>query len=149
MRYLKRVLPFAATLLLGLMLGSFAGRVNRSANSNFFYAPQGDAAQGYGCRSQARKQRRHRNSTRLQILSKPEAVYTDAARLAGIEGTVRLRAVFDSDGAVKDVQPLTALPFGLTDSAVRAARGIEFVPETMNGLNVPVERLVEYHFDLH
>ena len=146
MGFLKRMLPFAATLLLGLMLGGFAGRFNTSERANFVDATGGDISSGYGCRTKKRKQNRH--SSRLRILGKPKAQYTEAARLAGVEGTARLRAVFDADGTIKDVQPLTALPFGLTDSAVRAARGIEFVPETMNGVNVPVERLVEYHFDL-
>ncbi len=148
MCFLKRALPFAATLLLGLMLGNFAGRVNPFERANFINATQSGTSRGYSCRLKKRKQNRPRHSSRLQILGKPEAQYTDAARLAGIEGTVRLRAVFDSDGTIKDVQPLATLPFGLTDSAMRAAYDIEFVPEKMNGFNVPVERLVEYHFDL-
>ncbi|MBA2340754.1 MAG: energy transducer TonB [Pyrinomonadaceae bacterium] len=150
MCFLKRALPFAATLLLGLILGSFAiGRLQQPAQTGFFSTSQSNTFHGYGCRAHKHNLVYHSYSSSLQILNKPEAQYTDAARLAGIEGTVQLRAVFDSDGVIKDVRPITRLPFGLTDSAMRAAFGVEFVPEAINGVNVPVERLLEYRFELH
>ncbi len=68
-----------------------------------------------------------------RVLSKPEPQYTEEARRHQIVGTVILRAVFAADGKVKLILVIKALPRGLTERAVEAARRIKFTPATLNG----------------
>jgi TonB family protein len=67
-------------------------------------------------------------SVKARILSKPEPRYTEAARRAGVNGTIVIRCIFASDGEVKTLVVMRALAFGLTSEAVEAARKIRFVP---------------------
>ena len=86
---------------------------------------------------------------RARVLSKPEPQYTEEARRNQISGTVVLRVVFASTGEVVQVHALNALPFGLTEKAIAAARAIKFVPATKNGRAVSVYMQLEYNFNLY
>lgn len=88
-------------------------------------------------------------TTRVQVLSKPEPTYTEEARQNQVVGTVVLRAVFAADGTVKHILILRALPNGLTQRAIAAARKIKFVPATLNGRSVPTFIQLEYNFNLY
>lgn len=88
-------------------------------------------------------------SQKARILSKPEPSYTEAARRAGVTGTVVLRAVFSSDGEVKGLRVSRALPFGLTTSAIQAARRIKFTPALKDGIPVSMYIQLEYNFNLY
>ena len=86
---------------------------------------------------------------RARLLFKPEPQYTEEARRNQISGTVVLRVVFASTGEVVQVHALNALPFGLTEKAIAAARAIKFVPATKNGRAVSVYMQLEYNFNLY
>lgn len=86
---------------------------------------------------------------RARLLSKPEPQYTEEARRNQISGTVLLRAVFSSAGEVVQIRALNALPFGLTEKAIAAARQIQFVPAMKNGRPVSVYMNLEYNFNLY
>jgi protein TonB len=86
---------------------------------------------------------------RARVLSKPEPQYTEEARRNQISGTVLLRAVFASSGEVVQIHALNALPFGLTERAIAAARQIKFVPAMKNGRAVSVYMQLEYNFNLY
>jgi TonB family protein len=86
---------------------------------------------------------------RARVLSKPEPQYTEAARQAGVQGTIVLRAVFASDGEVKHVLVSQALGYGLTTQAVQAARKIKFQPATKDGKAVSMYVQLEYNFNLY
>jgi TonB family protein len=86
---------------------------------------------------------------KARVLSKPEPQYTDAARMAGIQGTVIIRAIFSADGEVKHLYVLDALPFGLTTNAMQAARRIKFAPATRDGRAVSMYIQLEYNFNLY
>lgn len=88
-------------------------------------------------------------TTKARVISKPEPSYTELARGSGITGTVVLRAVFAADGTVKHILVIKGLPDGLTETAVRAARRIKFVPATINGRNVSMFIQLEYNFNLY
>jgi len=88
-------------------------------------------------------------ATGLRILSKVPSKYTDAARKNAMEGTVRLRVTFLASGKIGSISPVTALPFGLTEQAIAAARQIKFTPASRNGVSISVVKLVEYHFSLY
>jgi protein TonB len=85
----------------------------------------------------------------VRILKKPEPAYTDKARKAGVEGTVVLQAVFSSDATLNRIRILQWLPFGLTERAVEAARGIKFTPATKDGRPVSMFYRIEYNFHLY
>lgn len=85
----------------------------------------------------------------VRILSKVRSNYTDAARKNGIEGTVRLRVTFLASGEIGSISIATALPYGLTEQAIAAARQIKFTPAAKNGIAYTVAKLVEYSFSLY
>jgi len=86
---------------------------------------------------------------KAHLLSRPEPQYTDEARRVGAQGTVVLRAVFSSDGTVKNMYVKRALGHGLTTAAVRAAREIKFEPATIGGKPVSQYIQVEYNFNIY
>lgn len=87
--------------------------------------------------------------TKARILSRPEPQYTDEARGKNIAGTVVLSAIFAADGAVKHILVISSLPHGLTEAAMRAARGIRFAPATKDGRPVSQFIQIEYNFNLY
>jgi periplasmic protein TonB len=88
-------------------------------------------------------------TTKLRVLEKPEPTYSEAARHAGITGTVVLRAVFASNGSVTNVFVARALSFGLTSEAVKAAKRIQFTPATKDGKPVSMWLELQYNFNLY
>lgn len=85
----------------------------------------------------------------MRLILKPRASYTDAARQAQIQGTVRVRVTFLASGGVGITSPITALPYGLTEQAVAAAKKIVFIPAKKNDIKVSVVRIVEYRFTVY
>jgi TonB family protein len=86
---------------------------------------------------------------KARVIIKPEPRYTEAARKNQITGTVVLRAVFSSSGAVTRIQPMSKLPDGLTDQAIYAARLIKFIPAIKDGRFVSMYVQLEYNFNLY
>ena len=64
-------------------------------------------------------------------------------------GTIVLRGVFASDATVKYILVIQALPAGLTERAVEAAKKIKFVPATLDGKPVSMLMQLEYNFNLY
>lgn len=85
----------------------------------------------------------------LKILSKPRASYTNLARFYQIAGKVRLGITFLAKGGIGAVTPVAILPFGLTDAAMNAARGIKFTPAIKDGKSYEVAEFVEYNFVIY
>lgn len=90
-----------------------------------------------------------RKDAPLRILAKPKPSYVDLARVYEISGVVRLRVTFLKSGQVGEVIPAKKLPFGLTEMAIKAARGIRFEPAYINGEPVSLIKLVEYTFTIY
>ena len=88
-------------------------------------------------------------TTKARLISKPEPIYTKAARTEKIVGTIILRCVFAADGTVKHILVVQSLPNGLTEQAVAAAKQIRFVPATLNGQPVSMWMQLEYNFNLY
>lgn len=88
-------------------------------------------------------------TTKARVLSKPEPAYTERARSQGVTGTVVLRCIFGGDGAVKHFVIIRALPHGLTEASIRAAKKIRFIPATLNGNPVSMFIQLEYNFNLY
>ena len=86
---------------------------------------------------------------RARVLAKPEPQYTEDARRNQITGSVVLRVVFSRTGEVTNIRAIHALPFGLTEKAIAAARQIRFRPATKDGRPVNVYMQLEYNFNLY
>ena len=85
----------------------------------------------------------------VTITIKPQPRYTDAARKAGIQGSVQLKIVFLANGGIGSVTPISELKFGLTEEAIRAAQRIVFIPAKKNGVTFSVSKTVVYSFSIY
>jgi TonB family protein len=74
-------------------------------------------------------------------------VYPDAAKQAGIEGTVRLKATIAKDGTVQDLKVLSGDP-ALVNAAVEAVRQWRYQPTLLEGRPVSVITTVTVEFRL-
>ncbi len=88
-------------------------------------------------------------TVKARILSKPEPSYSEAARRAGVTGTVVIKCIFGSEGEVRNLVVTRQLGYGLTSRAVRAARGIRFTPATKDNRQVSMYMQLEYNFNLY
>jgi TonB family protein len=88
-------------------------------------------------------------SRKAIVITKPEPQYTEAARHNQVTGTVVIRCVFSSHGAVVSLHPVSGLPFGLTERALAAARQIKFIPAIKEGHFVSMYIQLEYNFNLY
>ena len=80
----------------------------------------------------------------------PTPRYTGAARLAKIQGVVRLQCVVRTDGACGDASVLRSLDtvYGLDDEAVRTMRRWRFRPAQLKRKPIPVRISVDMKFAL-
>lgn len=150
--FLKRVLPFTLTLIVGLAIGGLFNLFSASPQTEqrafrleSTYATGGG---GSGCRTRARSN--YLESYRAaRILSQAQPMYTAEARRNLTQGEVMLRVTLGADGTVGDVETITSLPDGLTEQARKAARMIKFVPATRNGAQADEVRTITYSFNLN
>jgi TonB family protein len=85
----------------------------------------------------------------VMIIAKPRAAYTDEARQANIQGSVRLRVSLYANGSVGSITPVTTLKYGLTEQAIVAAKKLVFLPKRINGVPVSVTTMFEYNFRIY
>lgn len=74
-----------------------------------------------------------RLDSEVEILSKARPVYTEEARRLKIEGDVVLRVTFEASGRLTVLGVLEGLGHGLDESAIAAAKKIEFTPARREG----------------
>lgn len=72
--------------------------------------------------------------------------YTERARRAAIQGTVRLRCVVTSEGLPKQITVLKSLDEELDRAAVEALREWRFSPARKAGKAIAVRSVVEFEF---
>jgi len=82
----------------------------------------------------------------VAIIGKPSPPYTNAAREKNTTGTVRLKVTFLANGAIGNIEVVSALPNGLTEEAIAAAKRIVFLPARANGVPFSIVKTVEYSF---
>ena len=83
------------------------------------------------------------------VITKPEPAYTEPARQNQVQGTVVLKCLFSSSGAVTGIRAASGLPYGLTERAIAAARQIRFIPAIKDGHFVSIYIQLEYNFNLY
>jgi protein TonB len=81
-------------------------------------------------------------------LHAPSPVYPEVARRIRKEGVVVLELRLGADGSIAALRPLTALGFGLEESAVEAVSKWRFAPATYRGKPVPVLYNLSVKFSL-
>ena len=148
--FLKRVLPFTLTLIVGTGLGSVFNFFSSSPTPSpqvRSYRFEGGSGGGGGCRT--RRRAFAANIKSAEIFYRPEPFYTAAARRNRTEGDVTLRLTLSADGTVSNVETITALPDGLTEQARRAASQIRFNPATRDGSPVDEVKTITYTFELN
>lgn len=125
-------------------IGKFGSSVITSQTKQDL-APAGSPAPGPDYASY----RKNPTFKKLRILSKPEARYTAEARNNNTSGQVVLHVLFGETGYVLQISVVRGLPFGLTESAIAAAREIEFEPAELDGKKVAYPLVVVYNFRRH
>ena len=86
--------------------------------------------------------------TRVIFRSKPKPGYTLEARRNRKQGFVILKLALSASGTVSRVRVLRGLPFGLTESSIKAACRLEFNPAIKDGQFVSQWVTAEYVFRL-
>lgn len=79
-------------------------------------------------------------------LHKVEPDYTEEAKAAGIDGTVRLSGVVGADGQARAITVVRGLDAGLDLKAIEAVEKWHFQPGTKDGEPVPVRAQIEINF---
>ena len=88
------------------------------------------------------------SSTPPKITYKENAHYTKEARDKKVTGAVVLSIVFGADGRIGEIEVVQGLPYGLTESAIAAAKKIRFEPATKDGLPVSERMTRVYYFSI-
>ena len=78
-------------------------------------------------------------------IRKPQPVYPQAARMAGVEGTVVVEVTIDEQGHVIAAHAVSGPPM-LLDASVQAAGRWEFTPTLLSGVPVQVTGTIQFNF---
>jgi TonB family protein len=84
-----------------------------------------------------------------KITYREKAKYTEVARDNLTHGTVALSVVFRSNGSISDVEVVSGLPYGLSESAIDAARKVRFEPGLKDGRPISVRGILEFTFNMY
>lgn len=82
------------------------------------------------------------------LLTKQEPQYTEEARIAKLQGSVRLSLVVGEDGIARDIRVVKSLGLGLDESAVAAVSQWRFRPGTKDGTPIARQSQLECYFRL-
>jgi TonB family protein len=86
--------------------------------------------------------------TQPRISHKVEPVYSEEARRAKLQGTVRLSCIVGAEGKARDFRVTTSLGLGLDEKAIDAVTAWIFQPATKAGQPVNVYATIEVTFHL-
>ncbi len=87
-------------------------------------------------------------TTPVEILYKPNPVYTDEAKQLQLQGEVLLEVSFGADGKLQVNRVVRGLGHGLDEAAVAATNKIKFKPALRSGLAVDSTSIVHVVFQL-
>jgi protein TonB len=82
-----------------------------------------------------------------KAISQPAPDYPPLARMARIQGTVRLEAVISTDGTIQNLRVLSGHPL-LVRAALEAVARWRYQPTLLNGDPVEVVTQIDVHFSL-
>jgi len=87
-------------------------------------------------------------TTPVEIISKPNPVYTEEARQLKLEGEVLLEVLFGANGQLHVNRVVRGLGHGLDEAAAAAANKIQFKPASRNGTPMDSTAVVHVIFQL-
>ena len=151
---------FAAAFFYDLKVPERIGGKEKPASQIAASAPRGgtgssgddygpDDPRNFRDQTQNKPEAKQQPVTGVRILTKPRAVYTDAARANQVQGKVVLRVTFKADGTIGAIATVAGLPDGLTEAAIAAAKDIEFEPARRGDTAFSVTKPVEYIFTIY
>ena len=82
-----------------------------------------------------------------KLVSQPRPAYPPLARQARVQGTVRLEAVINKEGAIDNLEVVSGHPL-LIQSALDAVRQWRYQPTLLNGVPVEVITTIDVNFTL-
>jgi protein TonB len=82
-----------------------------------------------------------------KLIFKPSPEYPPLAKMARIQGTVRLEAIIAKDGPIQDLKVLSGHPL-LVKSALDAVKQWRYQPTLLNGEPVEVITEIDVNFTL-
>ena len=150
---LKKALPFTLTFIFGAVLSGLIGLFGGSEKK--VVSVLGTRTYEFGSRCRMRPRNLVAESKPLVILHKPSAHYPEWADSPSNWGPVLVTATFGADKKVSEVKPVgdrfdhpsSARMAPIWNAVERAALGIQFEPEMVNGVPVSVTKEVEIFFD--
>ena len=81
-------------------------------------------------------------------ITRVEPGYSEEARLAKLQGTVKIALIVDAEGNPKDPVVIGSLGLGLDEKAVEAVKQWKFRPATVGGKPVAAKVTIEVNFRL-
>lgn len=155
---LRKALPFALTFILGSLVGGLfkaVGFGGGASNARSYFYGYGDG-HGHSCRMRYKRRYLVAESKPLAILNVPDAAMSVGANSLRRGTGVRVLAVvtFGADRNVQGVESANLLSAcgkykgdevdgDILEAVKRAAKQIQFEPETADGVPVTVTREVE------
>jgi len=143
-----RPLPWRTFRLLRRRDGQYVLRVRKPAPGMFFQETAGESSSPGREDAAPRKLRIDGNTERLKLIREVPAVYPDAAKAAGIQGTVCFEMVVSRDGEPLDIRLLSSPDACLTESALEAVRQWRYAPTLLNGAAVEIVTDVNVSYTL-
>ena len=134
--YWKKIVPFALTFSLGLFVNFYL--IPESPSNDFKLNIEKNVHKGRIQESQANRP--------VRIQQMLEAEFTNRAKENYISGVVRLEVTFLANGQIGKIKVIDALDYGLTESAIQAAKNIKFEPAILNGDPIPINLIIDYTF---
>lgn len=83
-----------------------------------------------------------------KLLAQVKPVYPSIAKMARVQGTVRLEALINRDGVIENVRVISGPPL-LIQAALDAVTQWRYQPTLLNGVPVEVSTMVEVNFSLN
>ena len=100
------------------------------------------------CAAQEAPYRAGNGVTPPVVLDKTEPPFPEEARLAQVDGSVRISMVVDRAGIPTNLSVTRPIGFGLDEAALKTAASWRFKPGTKDGVPVPVQTSLEVNFRL-
>lgn len=87
--------------------------------------------------------------SKLVLVHRPFASYTEAARRKRTTGKIVLRATFGVNGLIDKIIVVESLENGLLRQAIFSALRTKFLPKERNGIPEPSTNAIEYTFNIY
>jgi TonB family protein len=119
----------------------------RAPQPNFIGSPSALARAGLEATTSSTRIKVSGSVQQAKLIRQPRPVYPVEAKMARIQGVVRMNAVIGKDGAVKELQLVMGVP-ELAQAAMDAVKQWVYEPTLLNGAPVEVITQIDVNFTL-